>query len=254
MSEFYSQENGIPSAPQNTESEIKTGKKNKKIFLCIAILVYTILIVGVTVKIDRTVLAKQLENSWKNAFSETADSSNNQANGIFNNTTLETTKPQIETKNINLNQTVTIGNVMELTLEASEWLDEIKPSNTSGVYSYYEDKDGEKYFVVKGKIKNLSGGNLDIDYAHKSQILINDTYEANVTIKSEETDGTSFYGSIKPLQTLNVVIFASVSDELYNICENVELTLNMLSDSSRVNYYFDIDDPHETYVINFSNK
>lgn len=142
---------------------------------------------------------------------------------------------------------------MELTLESSEWVEEIKPSNTSGGYSYYENKDGEKYFVIKGKAKNIAGENLDIQYANESQILINDTYKATVNIEAEETDGTSFYGNIKPLQTLNIIAYASVSDEAYDICENVKLTLNVLSDSAYIRNFFDKDNPYETYSIEFSN-
>ncbi len=142
---------------------------------------------------------------------------------------------------------------MEFTVESSEWLEEIKPSNVSGVYSYYEDKDGEKYFVVRGKIKNLAGENLDIEYANESEILINDTYKANMNIESEEADGTSFYGTIKPLQTLSFVAYASVSDEVYSICEKTKVTFNLLSDASKVSFFYDDSNPHETYTIEFVN-
>ena len=153
---------------------------------------------------------------------------------------------------INFNETVVVGDVMEITLEEYEWLDEIKPSNTTGAYSYKSDNVGEKYFVIRGKVKNIAGDTLDISYAHESELIINGRYKANINIDAEESDGTGFYGDVKPLQTLNIVIYASVSDELYEICENIDVTFNLLSDSSRVGYFFDMDDPHATYSVSFA--
>lgn len=224
--------------------------KSKVFIICSAIVIYTLIVVSVTVKIDRAILAKQIQKSFQEAFSFDDDKS---SNDIKNNTKKEEKEPEKVEKTINLNQAVTIGNVMELTLESSQWVEEIKPSNTSGAYSYYKDKEGEKYFVIKGKAKNIAGENLDIRYANESQILINDTYKANVIIEAEETDGTSFYGNIKPLQTLNIIAYASVSDEAYNICENIKLTLNVLSDSTYITNFYDEDNPHETYNIEFTN-
>ncbi len=157
-------------------------------------------------------------------------------------------------KTIELNKTVTIGDVMELTLESSEWVDEIKPSNVSSYYSYYEDKEGEKYFVVRGKAKNLAGEDLNIRYVNESEITINGKYKATVEIDAEKSDGTSFYGAIKPLQTLNIIAYASVSDDVYNICENTNLTLNILSDSEYIKEFYGKESPHETYSIEFDNK
>ena len=223
--------------------------KSKAFIISSAIVIYTIIVASVTIKIDRAILAHQIQKSFQEAFSFDDDSSNE----IKNNTKKEEKEPEKIEKKLNLNQTVTIGDVMELTLESSEWVEEIRPSNTSGAYSYYENKDGEKYFVIKGKAKNIAGENLDIQYANESQILINDTYKANVTIEAEETDGTSFYGDIKPLQTLNIIAYASISDEAYDICENIKLTLNVLSDSTYIRNFFDEDNPHETYSMEFKN-
>lgn len=156
-------------------------------------------------------------------------------------------------KQLNVNETVTVGNAMEITLESSEWVEEIKPSNTQGSYSYLEDQDGEKYFVIKGKIKNLSGEDLDVSYkAMEASLLINGTYNADIHIESEEADGTGFYCDIKPLQTLNVIFYASVSDELQAICENAEMTLKVVNDAAYISEYFYEDEvPFNTYSIKF---
>lgn len=232
--------------------KIMTIVKSKWFIISLAVIVYTAIVVGITVKVDRKIIANQIQKSFQDVFSFD-DEKDESSNTIKNNASDKEKDPEKVEKKINLNQTVKIGDVMELTLESSEWLEEIKPSNTSGVYSYYENKEGEKYFVVRGKIKNIAGENLDIQYANKSQILINDMYKANVTFEAEETDGTSFYGDIKPLQTLNIIAYASVSDDAYNICENIKLTTNMVSDSAYVRNFYDDDNPHETYSIEFKN-
>ena len=163
-------------------------------------------------------------------------------------------KPKKEAKKLNVNETVTIGDVMELTLEGSEWVDEIKPSNTEGAYSYYEDKPGEKYFVIKGKVKNLAGEDLDMDYINESKIIVNDKYKADVTIQAEESDGTSFYGSIKPLQTLNIVAYASLSDEAYNICKTIRCDLDIVNDSAHLKEFYSNNTPHDSYFVEFENS
>jgi hypothetical protein len=54
-------------------------------------------------------------------------------------------------------------------------------------------------------------------------------------MKSSALRGRYFYGSAKPLQTLNLVIYASVSDEAYEICESVDVIMNILSDQENLN-------------------
>jgi hypothetical protein len=155
-------------------------------------------------------------------------------------------------KTLNLNETVTIGSLMEITLTGSEWVESITPSNTSGVYSYYEDQEGEKYFVIHGTLKNIGSENLDIQWINESEVLLNGTYKFSAKMELESNDGTDFYGSAKPLQTLNLIIYASVSDEAYEICETVDLTMNILSDPEYVNNFYDDDYQHETLKISFT--
>jgi len=223
--------------------------KSKAFLIGMAILIYTIIVASVTVKIDRKIIANNIEKSFKEAFN-VDDSS---TNGIENKVNKKDKEPEKEAKKLALNETVTIGDVMELTLEGSEWTDEIKPSNTSSVYSYYEDKDGEKYFVIKGKVKNIAGEDLDIEYVNQSKIVINDTYKADIRIEAEETDGTSFYANIKPLQTLNIIAYASLSDEAYSICEDIRCDLDIVNDSTHINEFFSNNTPHDSFYIEFDN-
>ena len=154
-----------------------------------------------------------------------------------------------------LNETITVGNTMEVVFDSCEWTEKILPSDTSGAYSYLDDEEGEKYFVVKGKIKNLTGEDLDISYRGQSaSLLINDTYKADVNAEAEDGDGKGFYSNIKPLQTLNVIFYASVSDELQSISEKVEMKLKLVNNADYINEYFDENKiPFDTYLMTFNN-
>ncbi len=155
-------------------------------------------------------------------------------------------------KTFTLNETVTIGSLMEITLTGSEWVESITPSNTSGYYSYYKDQEGEKYFLIRGTLKNIGSEELDIQWINESKVLLNGTYEFSAEMELESNDGTDFYGSAKPLQTLNLIIYASVSDEAYEICETVDVTMNILSDPEYINNFYDDDYQHETLKISFT--
>ena len=224
--------------------------KSKTFLIGMAILIYTTIVASITVKIDRKIIANNIQKSFQEVF----NIDDSYANKIENKVGKENKKPKKEAKKLALNETITIGDVMELTLESSEWVDEIKPSNTSDFYSYYEDKEGEKYFVIKGKIKNIAGEDLDLDYINQSKIIVNDTYKADVRIEAEEGDGTSFYADVKPLQTLNLVAYASLSDEAYNICKDIRCELDIVNDSAHINKFFSNNTPHDSFYIEFENS
>lgn len=169
-----------------------------------------------------------------------------------NTNTDDTQSNDTDVKSVKIGETFSVGEVMEITLNSSEWCDEILPSNTSGGYSYLKNVNGEKFFVVKGTIKNLSGESFDIQYASNADVLINGKYKASATLKAEEADGKSFYGNVKPLQTLNLIIYSSVSDDLYNSCENAVLTMNIVKDESKLNNFYNDDTSHDTFTISFS--
>lgn len=178
---------------------------------------------------------------------------NMEESSSFNDNTDDVSSSAIDTvsKTLTLNETVTIGNLMEITFTGSEWVESITPSNTSGFYSYYEDQEGEKYFVVHGTLKNIGSENLDIQWINESEVILNDTYKFSATMELESNDGTDFYGTAKPLQTLNLVVYASVSDEAYEIYETADVIMNILSDQENINSFYDDDYNHETLKISF---
>lgn len=61
------------------------------------------------------------------------------------------------TPEANQTQFLAMGNIvtldfLELTLDRAEWVEEIYPPDTSSWYTYYDDKNGEKFIPVRLKI------------------------------------------------------------------------------------------------------
>lgn len=174
-------------------------------------------------------------------------------NGISNNGGDIKSEPEPEvSKILKLNEAVTVGNLMEITLTDYEWVESILPSNTSEGYSYYQDEEGEKYFVIRGKLKNAGSKDLDVQWISESEVVLNETYKFNATMELESNDGSDFYGTAKPLQTLNLIVYASISDEAYEIWESVDVTIRILSDGEYIDNFFDIEYPHDNFKISFT--
>lgn len=166
-----------------------------------------------------------------------------------------TNKPQspAEPTTITLGQTVRIEDVLEFTITSCAWETQILPSNTNGSYSYKADVEDETYLVFRGQLTNLNGQSISVDHIQESEILINGKYTFYVRMDAEDTDGAGYSTSTKPLQTVNFVIYASVSDGVKEIFEEATVTLHLLNDPDRTQYFFDKeDDCKNTYTIHLS--
>lgn len=164
----------------------------------------------------------------------------------------ETTAANVNDNQFSFGQPVTVDDITEFTLTGSEWQTQVNPSNTSGMYSYYPGNDGETYLIFRGTLKNLATEAIDSDDVIDAELLVNGKYKFPVHIACEEPDGTSFYGNPKPLQTLNMAAFASISNEVKDQFSHGVLTVNVLTDTSKLGYIVDVEEEkHETFVMSF---
>lgn len=147
---------------------------------------------------------------------------------------------------------VKVGDTMEITLTSIEWTDRVNPSNTEGVYSYYESEDGELYFVVRGTVTSFAPAEFDLQYSTEATMVVNKQYITYATTCLEEADGTSFYGRIKSLQTLNFVVIGSFSEGVHDICENIYFEFNIPNNIEDLGYY-DENCDHTTIRAMFEN-
>lgn len=167
----------------------------------------------------------------------------------------KTNQPQSPTEpiTITLGQTVRIEDVLEFTITSCAWETQILPSNTSGSYSYKKDVEDETYLVFRGQLTNLNGQSFSVDHIQESEIKINGKYTFHIRMDAEDTDGAGFSTATKPLQTVNFVIYASVSDGVKDIFEEATVTLHVLNDPDRTQYFFDKEDEcKNTYTIHLS--
>ena len=155
--------------------------------------------------------------------------------------------------NVALNSTFSVGDVMDITINGAEWRDSILPSDTSGSYSYLDDKDNETYFVVRGTITSYASDSFDIQWSSDSSILVNDKYTFSATMEFEDGDKRGFGESIKPLQTRNFIIYSSISDEVYAISESVQVSFSIPDNEEQLNYFYDEEHSNRNYTIAFSD-
>ena len=153
-------------------------------------------------------------------------------------------------KEIELGEKVIVKDIAEFTFEKIKWQEEVIPSNTEGVFTYFEKRNGETFLTVSGKLKNLSNAEYNPQFITNVILQINGKYDFNGDFNCEVTEGTGFHGSPKPLQTLNVKMIIPVSNEVKDEFKNGKITLKMVSDSSKIQNADD-DTAFETFVLNF---
>ena len=225
----------------------------KIISIVAALLVYTLIVCSITVAIDRAVLKHELKKAFSESFSDIESDDKDSADSA-EDIEEQTEKIEEKRKQFKLNDKVTIKDGYEIVLNKAGWSEKIEPKNKGDFYTYYKNEEGSKYFVLKGSFKNLSGETLDVSNLNHGELIVNGKYKSHFSFKIEETDGGGFDNYIKPLQTLDFIIFSSVSDEVYNECKSVELNLDLVTQQEDMNSMFiDSDTPTEKYVIKFDN-
>lgn len=222
----------VPASSQPQMLPVAPKKKwIKPLIITVVVIVYTAVVVISTVLIDREIIKKRIQEEIVNNLtfeiggSVDVDSESEKVNNGVN------------VKSAELNKKITVGSMFEITLLKSEWCEEIRPSNTTDRYTYYTDEEGQKYFVIRAKIKNVSSKEVDFENISKCLLKADGKYEISGKAESEKTDGTSFYGTIKPLQEVNAVIYFSVSDEMYNTCSNYEVFLDVVNNEDAADQY-----------------
>lgn len=146
-----------------------------------------------------------------------------------------------------------VGDIMDITITGAEWTDSILPPDTSKTYSVYGDKENETYFVVHGTITSYASDSFNIRWNSDSSFLINEKYTFSSTMEFVDSDGRGFGEAIKPLQTRSFIIYSSVSDEVYNICESVQVNFELPDNEEQIDYYYNDRHSYASFTITFSN-
>lgn len=245
-----------------TEQKNKGGlSKGKKALIIIVAILYTAVVSLVSSIITKTVIEYKENKATEEKAGEKEETTtgSNKVEVVMGDGEKVSADKELTTlpggsKKLTFNQPITVGDVMEITFTSWEWADEIYPSYTSGYYHYYADDEGEKYVVLKGTIKNISSKEFSTGNVIDVDVRVNNKYEiSDAGSAAEALDGSGLdsYQNIKSLQTLNFVIVASFSDEVYNEYENVKFELELLNDSDKIGeyYYGNEKKPIEKYTI-----
>lgn len=227
MEEIKEKENEV-----NQSSPDKKKKIIKIVIIAVIIAVYTALVSFASIELYKKHLEKEIEDSIEDAFSNIDFS-------VDDNTQEKEKDAKKSAKKVKLNEQFSVENVLDVTLEKCEWLDEILPSKAkeSDWYSSIEDIESEKYFVVRGKITNNAGKEIYLPNNSKCTLNVNGKYDVEGDLRVEETDGAGFDYNIKPLQTLNVILYISVSDEMYKQFESANVYISLVNSEEGIDKY-----------------
>lgn len=126
---------------------------------------------------------------------------------------------------IKLGEDIVAKDIVEFRLDEALWMEEILPSDTSGIYSYHEDVEGDVYFVIQGTVKNISGETIETDHGSLMEIKFNNKYKYEPDTLIEDNDGKGFsYGDVRPLSSGKFLIYVSVPNEVKENYESATLT------------------------------
>lgn len=175
--------------------------KSKAFIICSAIVIYTIIVASVTVKIDRAILANQIQKSFQEAFSFDDSSEPKTENKVSK----KENKPTKKTTSIALDQTVIQEDVYEVTVIGYDFGKKIMPSNPPSYYTYYEAKEeGHQYLDLKLNYKNLEATGIDADTVASAKLKYAGKYEYTSFSVIEDSDGDFTYSNITDISPLTV--------------------------------------------------
>ena len=138
----------------------------------------------------------------------------------------------------------------EMTIEKVLTSEELRPTETKGSYTYYENIEGETYLYITGKIKNIGGETYSAEMMDV-RMIFDGKYKYYGRIAAEDgIDGFQGY-HIKPLGSVRYYMYASVPDEIINTYSTcvVQFSFNDPFKDSRL---FDRGEYEFCYEINLT--
>mgnify|MGYP002620979301 CR=1 FL=1 len=132
---------------------------------------------------------------------------------------------------LNMNETKSINDTIEITIKSNKVVNKIEPANASGYYTYYEAGEGYKYLDITADIKNISSDDITMREMGTAKLYIGDEeYEA--TYMSEEDNGARLNGyansrTITPLETVTFHIASKVEKSAFEDGFTADLVMNL---------------------------
>lgn len=206
-------------------------KKKKYLIIGVCILIYTFIISFSTYKIDRYIIAKNIQNAFKNVSINSNDESNSTSN---------ITKNEAKNNNIlavatvNKGEKITINDYLEIEFRNTKFTQRIDPTKPSSFYTYFDVKDPatNKLLAVELGIKNLATTQFKGTALPKAIIKYDNKYEYSCTLIVEEDDGSNmegydWYMDIDPLKTKKFYYYVEIPKEIENDGKSLSLEMNI---------------------------
>lgn len=172
----------------------------------------------------------------------------NSIGNVVSQNNYNTTAPveNVSFQNVNLGTQITLD-FLEMTFDTVSYAQELKPTDTSRVYSYIADKENEQYFYLSGSIKNIGGAGYSVKNI-VSEIVFDNKYTYNAHLAADN-GGNDFYGDyVEPFGGVKYYIYASVPDELLNQYSTVTFRFGFKNNFSG-SYYDDFDECNYLYQL-----
>lgn len=157
------------------------------------------------------------------------------------------TEPSISFETVNYGEIIKTD-FIEMSIDKVSTMQEILPSDTSGVYSYYPDEEDETYFYLTGTIKNIGTDSYSVEEMN-IQFTFDGKYNYYGYIAADD-GGNDFYNDyVKPFGKIKYYMYASIPDELiktYSTCTikfafHENLDYDYSNDFSKYEYLYELN-------------
>ena len=200
-------------------------KKNK---LSIVLVVTFALLIGCSnnntnnSNIQNKVTESQTDTTQNKVNESQNDTIQNKVNESQSNEPIaDQNESEVETIKFNLNETIS-NDFMEVKFTSFNTSFDLKPTDTSGFYSYYEGEKGKQYFMLEGTFKN-TGTFAEGPHNSVAKFIFDDKYEYSANIYTEQDNSLNSLYTTDPFETNRLVIAAKIPDELLNQYKTVKV-------------------------------
>ena len=190
---------------------------------CIFLVAYTIVIVFITVQVDRIVIA----NSFKSAMQESlsglsgVESDSNGKHGLF----------EAKPTGIKIGEKITTNDISEITITKFKFAKTINPPRPGMFYNTYSTKDSNTVFLdLITTIKNLETDEKDASNFITASAKYDNKYDYDAFQAVEATDGSDFdnYGAtIDPLQSRKIHLLIELPKTAQNDNKSLSAYINI---------------------------
>lgn len=205
---------------------------------------------------ESSLLTNVSDSKSENSFNSSVLESSNSESTIAESSTESSIDSSVveestfKSTELNIGDTIKLDFV-EMGIDTYGVSDTILPTDTSSVYSYISDVENEKYFFIKGTIKNLSGSTYDVEDM-VIQMVFDNKYTYNGSLSACAYTNDFFGENVKPLGKVEYYIHSSVPDELIESYKNCTISFAFKTDFAGSKYSLDLDECEYKYKLNIS--